>query len=98
MGEKGEVLPGDPKANMGTGIDVCFYVEEVRMGRVTILGIDHKRDTPLSLACKVAIWCTILASMPSWVHMHCPFLAMEVTLFVSKGAYVQDIRGRTLPL
>ena len=83
---------------MDTSTDVHFYIEEIRVGRATILGIDCKRDTTLLLMHKVAIWCTIMASTPSQVHMHCPFLAMAVMLFALKGAYVQAIRGRTLPL
>ena len=98
VGEKGEVLPGDPKSHIDTSTDVHFYIEEIRASRATILGIERDRDTALSLAHKVAIWHTIMASVPTQACMHHPFLAMAVVLFASKGAYAQAIRGRTLPL
>src|SRR3984893_14538189 len=44
VGEKGEVLPGDPKSHIDTSTDVHFYIEEIRVGRATIFGIDCKRD------------------------------------------------------
>ena len=54
------------KGHMDTSTDTHCFIEEIRVGRTTVVGINCKRDMSLALAHKVAIWCTILVSMPSW--------------------------------
>src|ERR1700731_4785027 len=48
VGEKGEVLPGDPKFHMDTSTDIHFYIEEIRAGGATVWYQSQKGYNPFT--------------------------------------------------